>query len=108
MPNINLPSYKEIVERNDLSKYKGYELIIPVVHNLVIVIDCQNENNIFPNGEPIICFKWCTKNGFPIAMIRYVNCEEGYYLGIKFLLDTATDFKNSFDDFIQNSTINED
>lgn len=108
MNKIIFPSYEEIVEKNDLSIYKGYELEIPVVHNLCIVIDCQNENNIFKNGEAIICFKWCTKrSGFPIAAIRYKNCEDGYYLGIKYLLETAEDFKNAFSEILDSSEIKE-
>ena len=108
MNKIVFPSYEEIVKNNDLSVYKGYELEIPIVHNLCIVIDCQNENNIFKTGDPIICFKWCTKrSGFPIASVRYKNCEDGYYLGLKYLLDTAEDFKNAFSAVLEESELNE-
>ena len=102
---IIFPSYEQVVASNNLNRYKGWEFKVHMAENLYLYIDCQNENAIFPNKKPLICFRWCTNNEFPIATIKYENCEAGYYAGIEFLIKTAEAFQKAFGEFLNNSRI---
>jgi hypothetical protein len=101
--NFKFPTWTEIVERNrpflEHGEYKGYRLQVPVTENLYLLIDCQNNSQVFPDDENIIRFAWCTNNEFAISSIKYPNSEEGYIMGCAHLISAANEFKKCFEDF---------
>ena len=98
---VDFLSYAQISASNDKSKYEGYVFKVNIAENLHVLVKCLNNSAVFSNGEDTIKFSWCTHNEFPIASVTYINCEEGYYAGIKFLLDTAKEFETAFGAFVE-------
>lgn len=100
---FRFPSWDEMVERNrpflERGEYKGYHLQIPVTDNLYLLIDCQNNSQVFADSEDVIRFAWCTNNEFAISSVKYINCEAGYIMGCAHLLNAANEFKKCFEDF---------
>jgi len=105
MNKIVFPSYEQVLAMNK-REYKGWEFKYNLAENLYLVIECQNESIIFPDrGKDWIMFKFCTHNYFPIASVTYANCEQGYYQGIKYLIDTAKVFIDAFTNFLETSKL---
>lgn len=100
---FHFPSWEEMVERNrpfvERGEYKGYHLQVPVTDNLYLLIDCQNNSQVFAGSEDIIRFAWCTHNEFAISSAKYINCEAGYIMGCAHLVNAANEFKKCFEDF---------
>lgn len=87
--NINLPSYAQMKSMNHKNAYRGCEYRVNLLHDLWLSIEFQNESVISKDLDDVIRFAWETKNGFPIAAIKYTNSEEGYHAGIYFLKESA-------------------
>lgn len=100
---FNFPSWEHINKENSKylkqREYTGYEITKQLCQDLYLQIDCQNESCIFPNGEDIIRFAWCTRAGFAIYSVRYKYCEAGYLRGCGDLILAAYKFFKFFEDF---------
>lgn len=102
---VEFPTWNTIQKYNDTTKYQGFEFKQNLAENLYVYIDCQNENALWSDKENVICFSFCNKANFPIASARYVYSEEGYYAGIRQLLEWANVFCETFKEFIDGSTL---
>ena len=100
-----LPAYETIRQENqkyiDNKEYKGYQCKVHVCENLYLLIDCQNESFVVPNGQDIIRFAWSTCNEFAIASSRYVNTEAGYIAGCTDMINSAHLFAKAFAAFVE-------
>lgn len=105
MMDVKFLSYQQLCTSNDRSKYDGFTFKVNLTNDLYLLIKCRNNSVVFPHQEDDIKFAWCTKNEFPIASVAYLNCEAGYYAGIKFLMDTARQFEDALKNFQKLSRI---
>lgn len=107
MSKIKFPSWEEFSAENDKAlkqrKYGGYEVQIPVVHNLYLLLDCQNESCLWPNADNVIRFAWCTQNGFAIYSEKYEYSEAGYISGCAAMVKAAWEFEKAFHSVVQDT-----
>lgn len=104
---IKLPLFEEIERYNKKDEYKGLELKFHIAHNLFLRISVQNRKVIFDKDDNIIYFSWCTGNDFPIYSVTYKYCEDGYYSGLRDIIEAAKTFNDAFLCFLLKSTIDE-
>lgn len=100
---FKFPTWKEMAENNqpflDAKEYKGYHVQVQMSDNLYLIIDCQNNSCVFAGNKDVIRFSWGTKNEFAITSVIYENCEAGYIMGCRHLINMAHEFKKCFEEF---------
>lgn len=100
---FKFPTWKEMAENNqhflDAKEYKGYHVQVQMSDNLYLIIDCQNNSCVFAGNKDVIRFAWGTKNEFAITSVIYENCEAGYIMGCRHLINMAHEFKKCFEEF---------
>ena len=101
---VNFPEWAKVKEENDQAlknkKYDGYTWQRKVTLDMYVLIDCQNDECV-GMGENCIRFAWCNKAGFAIASVKYQYSEAGYIAGCQWLLKSAIQLQQTFEQFIK-------
>lgn len=103
LDTFKFPTWESFSAENEkylkVRKYTGYELKIPMVNDLYLQLDCQNEACLFPYADNIIRFAWCTYNGFAVYSKKYLYSEAGFLKGCADIINAANQFQKFFESF---------